>query len=318
MTKRNVHDPRRDLSHWDELLPLERLALCPPNTARAYRAQGRRWAQWCHEEGIGPEETEHLRRYITYRFNAGRSWPSVTQAVAALDALYRSPERPAPFGPDRKEWLAALRRRAGVIAQEQPRPLDRAAYEAAREWSLQQADQVDPEARLAKGMVRRHLRTAAAMGMMRDALLRRSEAAAATWGDLEALPEGGGLLTVFRSKTLQQVAKWLSPQTMADLERLRPFTDTPDDDRILGVQRGRTLCEGIAEACAGAGLGAGFSGHSPRVGMAVDLAASGEGVVAIQQAGDWTRPDMPAYYCRGVLAGKGAVARFHAQAHEGA
>ena len=51
--------------------------------------------------------------------------------------------------------------------------------------------------------------------------------------------------------------------------------------------------------------------------MAVDLAASGEGVVAIQQAGDWTRPDMPAYYCRGVLAAQGAVARFHAQAHEG-
>ena len=317
MTKRNVHDPRRDLSHWDELLPLERLTLCPPNTARAYRAQGRRWAQWCHEEGIGPEETEHLRRYITYRFNAGRSWASVTQAVAALDALYRSPER-YPFGRDRREWLASLRRRAGVIAQEQPRPLDRAAYEAAREWSLQQADAVDPDAMHAKGMVRRHLRTAAAMGMMRDALLRRSEAAAATWGDLETLPEGGGLLTVFRAKTLQQTTKFLSARTMADLERLRPHTDTPDDDRILGVQRGRTLCEGIAEACAGAGLGSGFSGHSPRVGMAVDLAASGEGVVAIQQAGDWTRPDMPAYYCRGVLAGKGAVARFHAQAHEGA
>ena len=47
--------------------------------------------------------------------------------------------------------------------------------------------------------------------------------------------------------------------------------------------------------------------------MAVDLAASGEGGVAIQQAGDWTRPDMPAYYCRGVLAAQGAVTRFHAQ-----
>ena len=44
---------------------------------------------------------------------------------------------------------------------------------------------------------------------------------------------------------------------------------------------------------------------------ALRLAGAGEGLVAIQQAGDWTSPAMPAYYCREILARDSAVARFH-------
>ena len=54
-----------------------------------------------------------------------------------------------------------------------------------------------------------------------------------------------------------------------------------------------------------------FSGHSPRIGMARDLVASGEGVAALQVAGRWTSAQMPAHYARAELAAKGAVARFH-------
>ena len=45
--------------------------------------------------------------------------------------------------------------------------------------------------------------------------------------------------------------------------------------------------------------------------MAVDLAGAGEGRVAIQQAGDWSSPAMPACYCREIQARDSAVARFH-------
>ena len=40
-----------------------------------------------------------------------------------------------------------------------------------------------------------------------------------------------------------------------------------------------------------AGLGDGYSGHSPRIGMAIDLAADGSGLPALQQAGRWTGND---------------------------
>ena len=49
-----------------------------------------------------------------------------------------------------------------------------------------------------------------------------------------------------------------------------------------------------------AGLGDNFSGHSARVGMARDLAASGVALPALMTAGRWTSPTMPARYTRGV------------------
>jgi site-specific recombinase XerD len=56
---------------------------------------------------------------------------------------------------------------------------------------------------------------------------------------------------------------------------------------------------------------AGVSGHSARVGMAQDLAASGAELPAIMTAGRWRSPTMPARYAERTLAGRGAVARFY-------
>ena len=69
----------------------------------------------------------------------------------------------------------------------------------------------------------------------------------------------------------------------------------------------------IAAAAKAAGLVGRFSGHSPRIGMARDLVASGEGVAAVQVAGRWASAQMPAYYARAELAGGGAVARFYGE-----
>jgi hypothetical protein len=56
-----------------------------------------------------------------------------------------------------------------------------------------------------------------------------------------------------------------------------------------------------------------FSGHSARVGMTQDLAASGAELPAIMQAGRWKSPAMPARYAERALAGRGAVARYYAR-----
>ena len=60
-----------------------------------------------------------------------------------------------------------------------------------------------------------------------------------------------------------------------------------------------------------AGLGDGFSGHSARVGMAVDLARSGVELPALMAAGRWSAPAMPARYTSAETAGRGAVARWY-------
>ena len=60
-----------------------------------------------------------------------------------------------------------------------------------------------------------------------------------------------------------------------------------------------------------AGLGTGFSGHSPRIGIALDPSRAGMATHAIQQAGRWASPAMVVCYTRSESAGRGAVAAFY-------
>ena len=59
------------------------------------------------------------------------------------------------------------------------------------------------------------------------------------------------------------------------------------------------------------GLGDGFTGHSGRVGMAQDLAATGVELPALMTAGRWKNSRMPARYTERQAAGRGAVARYY-------
>ena len=61
-------------------------------------------------------------------------------------------------------------------------------------------------------------------------------AAAATWADIEAAPDGSGRLTVHRSKTDQDgegATLYLSRRTMTALAAIRQ--DAPDDARVFGL-----------------------------------------------------------------------------------
>ena len=76
----------------------------------------------------------------------------------------------------------------------------------------------------------------ALIGLMRDAMLRVSEAAALTWGDIEAEKDGTGRLLVRRSKTDangEGAVLFVSAQTMADLAALRTGT-RPNPITFLG------------------------------------------------------------------------------------
>ena len=146
-------------------------------------------------------------------------------------------------------------------------------------------------------------------------MLRRSEAAALTWTDVEFRSDGSDRVTVRRSKSDQDGTGTTlyvgRSAAMALLAIHRP--DAPPDARVFGLRSGRAVSNRIAAAAKAAGLTGRFSGHSPRVGMARNLVASGEGVAALQIAGRWASAQMPAHYARAELAAKGAVARFHGE-----
>ena len=92
----------------------------------------------------------------------------------------------------------------------------------------------------------------------------------------------------------------MSAETMATLRVIRNGRAT--DRPIFGLRPTRSR-ERIKQAAQAAGLGGGFSGHSPRVGMARDLARAGIELPRLMNAGRWRSPAMPAHYTRNETAG---------------
>lgn len=147
--------------------------------------------------------------------------------------------------------------------------------------------------------------------VMRDALLRRSEAAALTWAAVDFRPDGSARVTVTRSKTdAEPRILYAGRAAAAALRRIAPADPEPDA-RVFGMATGRTVSNRIAAMARAAGLGDGFSGHSPRVGMAQDLTASGASLQALQVAGRWKSVRMPARYSARERAARGAVAKYY-------
>ena len=75
----------------------------------------------------------------------------------------------------------------------------------------------------------------------------------------------------------------------------------------LRAMQPRAVADAIRSRAAAAGIDR-ASGHSLRVGAAVSMAQRGASLVAMQQAGGWRSPDMPAHYARQAAASRGAVA----------
>ena len=80
------------------------------------------------------------------------------------------------------------------------------------------------------------------------------------------------------------------------------------------VTSGRLTTRSAQRIIKGRAKRAGYDGfissHSLRVGSAVSLAREGASLVAMQNAGRWKDPGMPAHYAEAEFAERGAVARY--------
>ncbi len=149
---------------------------------------------------------------------------------------------------------------------------------------------------------------------MRDGLLRRSEAAALTWGDVEFRDNGSALLQLRRSKTDQEaegVTLYIGTEASQALQSIRPATELLDPGASVFGMTTRHIGNRVRAAAKAAGLGEGYTGHSGRVGMAQDLVKSGVELPALMTAGRWKFSKMPARYTERQAADRGAVARYY-------
>ena len=154
----------------------------------------------------------------------------------------------------------------------------------------------------------------ALLSVLRDGLLRRSEAHLLTWADVEFRNNGTALLQLRRSKTDQEgegVVPYIGKHAADALKAIRPTEEQLDLQAPVFSLPPQQIGRRVDAAAKAAGLGEGFTGHSGRVGMAQDLANTGAELPALMTAGRWKNSKMPARYTERQVAGRGAVAKYY-------
>ena len=116
----------------------------------------------------------------------------------------------------------------------------------------------------------------ALVAVLADGGLRRSEAAALTWGDVQRWDDGSGRITVVRSKTDVEAAGAvvvITPAAVKALDAIQP-AGVGGDAKVFGLSQIARRVKVIAKS-AGLADWELFSGHSGRVGMAQRMAQNG-------------------------------------------
>ena len=129
--------------------------------------------------------------------------------------------------------------------------------------------------------------------------LRRSEAAALRWADVQDAADGRGIVVyVRRSKTDQDGTaadvRYLKNGCAVALRQLRDRRTVqrsglrPEPtDQVLGGLNGQSIARRLTAAARAAGIEGRITGHSGRVGLASELTARGASTTETMLAGGW-------------------------------
>ncbi len=149
----------------------------------------------------------------------------------------------------------------------------------------------------------------ALVAALSDAGLRRSEAAALTWGDVQCWDDGSGRITVVRSKIDVEAAGAvvaITSAAMRALDAIRPAgAGAGGEVKVFGLSESQ-IARRVKAIVKAAGLSDWefFSGHSGRVGMARRMAQNGAPTHEIERQGRWKQGGgMVGRYTRGESAG---------------
>ena len=284
------------------------------NTMTNYRVQWRNFIVWAFGKGIRalPADPAQVAAYLAERVEEHGHKPATLRvAASAIAFVHKTAEVDDPCAsPEVKRTLRSATRKAGR-SQKQAEALTAEALVIIQSTAYKQRHGRGGRLEGQETARGRGDLDIALISLMRDAMLRVSEAALLTWKDIVAEADGTGRLLIRRSKTDAEgegAVAFVSAPTMATLRLIRK--GGVDTDNVFGL-RPNQISRRIKQSAQAAGLGDGFSGHSPRVGMARDLARAGIELSSLMNAGRWRTPTMPAHYTRNETAGKGAVAQFH-------
>ena len=240
---------------------------------------------------------------------------TIRQARAAIIKGAELAGWPRPEGSDVAETMRGLGR---ILRgpQKQAAPLHAEALAAVRATAFTPRRTRGGHTETAEYARRRGLVDIALASVMRDGLLRVSEAAALRWGDVELAGDGSVRIRIPESKTDQEgegVVLYLGPAAVEALLAIRPEEAVIDAATPVFGLHPDTIRRRLQQAARAAGLPGwrDITGHSGRVGMAQDLSAAGFALPELMTAGRWKSPRMPARYTERQAAGRGAVAQYY-------
>ncbi len=267
-----------------------------PNTHKTYDVGYRNWARWAtsHSCRVFPADPRHLQMWLATLAAQNMKPSTWCTYLAGVAHHHRGCGTANPaHDPQVRLLLRGLTRRAAAGGHTPKQA-------AALRWNdIQHIADTAHEPRRNQpggraetpGQARQRGDEDVAMAAVaHDAALRSSELLALTWKDIEPSQDDRlDVVRIRRSKTdqtSQGAAAPISEFATQALTRIRP-ADLDPGRRIFNISAS-TLNRRLKTAARTAGIEpARISGHSPRVGMAQDLAAHGVTMVGLKQAGRW-------------------------------
>ena len=172
------------------------------NTNRVYKTQWKLFDEWCSDVGLRslPAEPLTVARYLAARAGSGASIATLRLAASAIAKAHEwanqeSPCRDPGVRASLKGWgrrISKPQRQAGALTADVLAVIRLTAVQPRlRGRGLETAEQAAERGKFDVALV----------AALSDAGLRRSEAAALTWADVQRWEDGSGRITVVRSKT---------------------------------------------------------------------------------------------------------------------
>ena len=268
------------------------------NTLRAYRSDFQQYESWCaaKQQPSLPATADLLAEYVDFMATENKS-ATIRRRINSLGTIFKLSKYPDPT--KEPEVVLALKRMHRKIGrqQKQAKPLTKEIIDQ----MLEQCDEGT-----------RGLRNQVLLQLGYETMRRRSEICGFTFYDLTEIPRRGPGIRLVKSKTDQEGSSKLIPisQGLVDLifrwkvhaKIEGAILRSIDRHGNIGPQLNPgSVCTILNRLLAETSLPdreTRFSGHSFRVGAAIDLVESGASLEKIMLRGGWRSSDSAMNYLR--------------------
>ena len=268
------------------------------NTLRAYRSDFKQYEAWCakKKQPSLPATADLIAEYVDVMATRNKS-ATIRRRINSLGTLFKLSKQPDPT--KEPEVVLALKRMHRKIGRQQKQ-----ATPLTKEILNLLLEKCDDSTRGSRDQV--------LLRLGYETMRRRSEICGFTFDDLTEIPSKGPAIRLIKSKTDQEGSSKLIPISQGLVELILKWKArgriegavlrSVDRHGNIGPQlKPGSVCTILNQLLAKTSLhdhGTRFSGHSFRVGAAIDLLEAGASLEAIMLRGGWKSKDNALNYLR--------------------